>query len=243
MGSPTGKPLMRRCTGRVEKRGAESLTKVVGWRRACGEDGGCRVGGCRRRLRQADRQCPCADARKRTDGRGDNDDADQRVRHGRQGFSPADRPIQVFDLCRRRQPGTAMSATRQGQPASGVDLQALRLRRMTVPSAPLYGSNVYRRAEVAVDPVAGIGLPAREFKSRDRRSHAHAKLDAAIARRGRDRMPRVRTKVQSKRHIATRRLACDACVDESAPTRCRTRLGPHCVYRRGAQALALLYAG
>jgi hypothetical protein len=122
MGSPAGKPLVRRCTGRVEKRGAEALTKVLGWRRARGEDGSCRVGRCRRRLRQADRQCPCADARERTDGRGDNDDADQRVRHGSQGFSPADRPIQVFDLCRGRQPGTAMSATRQRQPASGVDL-------------------------------------------------------------------------------------------------------------------------
>src|SRR5580692_2441694 len=38
-------------------------------------------------------------------------------------------------------------------------------------------------------------------------------------------------------------LARDACVDESAPTRCRTRLGRNRVDPRGAQALALLYAG
>jgi hypothetical protein len=105
-----------------------------------------------------------------------------------------------------------MTALWQRQPASGVDLQALRLRRMTVPSAPFDRLNVYRRAEVAIDPVAGIGLAAREFKSRDRSSFADTKLDAAIARRRRNRMPWVRTKpwmrtkVQSKRHIATRRF-------------------------------------
>src|ERR1700685_3255644 len=33
-------------------------------------------------------------------------------------------------------------------------------------------------------------------------------------------------------------LARDACVDESAPTRCRTRLGRHCLDRRGAAAIA-----
>src|SRR5580692_9632379 len=38
-------------------------------------------------------------------------------------------------------------------------------------------------------------------------------------------------------------LARDACVDESASTRCRTRLGHHCVNGRGASAIALLYAG
>ena len=81
-----------------------------------------------------------------------------------------------------------------------------RLRRMTVPSAPFDRLSLDRRAEVAVDPVARIGLPAREFKSRDCRSFADAKLDAAIARRRRNRMPRARTKVQSKRHIATRRF-------------------------------------
>jgi hypothetical protein len=66
--------------------------------------------------------------------------------------------------------------------------------------------NVYRRTEVAVDPIPGIGLLARKFESRDRSAFADAKLDASIARRRRNRMPRVRTKVQSKRHIATRRL-------------------------------------
>src|ERR1700722_5064579 len=38
-------------------------------------------------------------------------------------------------------------------------------------------------------------------------------------------------------------LARDAGVDESASTRCRTRLGPHCVNRRRAPAIPLLYAG
>ena len=37
---------------------------------------------------------------------------------------------------------------------------------MTVPSAPRYGLNVYRRAKIAVDPVAGIGLLASESKAR-----------------------------------------------------------------------------
>jgi hypothetical protein len=98
-----------------------------------------------------------------------------------------------------------MTAMWQRSPASG--LRALWLRRMTVlPGAPFDRLNVDRRAEVAVDPVARIGLSAREFKSRNRRSFANAKLDAAIARRRRNRMPRMRTKVQSKRHIATRRL-------------------------------------
>src|ERR1700676_5730955 len=87
-----------------------------------------------------------------------------------------------------------MTAMWQRQPASGVDLQALRLRRMTVPSAPFDRLDIYRRAEVAIDPVARIGLPAREFKSRDRPSFADAKLDAAIARRRRNRMPWARTK-------------------------------------------------
>jgi hypothetical protein len=89
-----------------------------------------------------------------------------------------------------------MTAMRHGQPASGVNLRVLWLRRMTVlPSAPFHRLDVYRRAEIAVDPVARIGLPAREFKSRDRRSFADAQLDAAIARRRRNRMPRMRTKV------------------------------------------------
>jgi hypothetical protein len=59
-----------------------------------------------------------------------------------------------------------MSATLQGQPASGVDLWALRLRRMTVlPSAPFHGLNIYGRAEVAIDPVAGICPLAGELES------------------------------------------------------------------------------
>jgi hypothetical protein len=66
---------------------------------------------------------------------------------------------------------------------------------MTVPSAPFYRLNVYRRAEVAIDPVAGIGLLAREFKSQDRSAFADTKLNASIARRRRNRMPRMRTKV------------------------------------------------
>src|ERR1700685_3348704 len=212
MGSPAGKPLMRRCTCRIEKRGTELLTGVLGSQAAPGSDGNFGDRGWLRRRSQPDRQCPCADPRERTDRGCDHDDADQRVRHGRQAFSPADRPIQVLDLDPGRQPGTAMSATRQRQPASAVDLQALRLRRMTVPSAPGYGLNVYRRAEVAVDPAAGIGLLAREFESRDRSPLADPKLDAAIARRRRNRMPWVRTKpwmrtkMQSKRHSATRRL-------------------------------------
>src|SRR6202035_2647931 len=100
-----------------------------------------------------------------------------------------------------------MTALWQRPPAFGVELRALWLRRMTVlPSAPLDRLNVDRRAEVAVDPVARIGLPAREFKSRNRRPFANPKLEAAIARRRRNGMPRMGTKVQSKRHIATRRL-------------------------------------
>src|SRR5580704_5383689 len=100
-----------------------------------------------------------------------------------------------------------MTALWQRPPAFAVELRAQWLRRMTVlPSAPFDRLDVYRRAEVAVDPVARIGLPAREFKRRNRRSFANTKLDAAIARRRRNRMPRMRTKVQSKRHIATRRL-------------------------------------
>jgi hypothetical protein len=87
-----------------------------------------------------------------------------------------------------------MAATRRAQPAFAVDQQALRLRRMTVPSAPFYRLNVYRRAEVAIDPVARIGLLAREFKSRDCGSFADTKLDASIARRRRDRMPWMQTK-------------------------------------------------
>src|SRR5580700_903099 len=207
MVSAAGKPLMRCCACRIEKRGAEFLTEILGSRGARGGTGRYRDRGCWRRLSWADRQCPCADARERTDDRRHNDDADQRVRHGRQGFAPPDRPIQVLDLYRGRQLGAAMAATRGGQPASGVDLRDLRLRRMLVlPGAPFYRFNLYRRAEVAIDPVAGIGLPAREFKSRDRSSNADTKLDASIARRRRNRMPRMRAKVQSKRHVATRRF-------------------------------------
>jgi hypothetical protein len=89
-----------------------------------------------------------------------------------------------------------MVATRERRPASGIDLWALRLRRMSVlPGAPFQRLNIDRRAEVAIDPVAGIGLLAREFKSRDRSAFADTKLNAAIARRRRDRMPRVRAKV------------------------------------------------
>src|SRR6202023_1172451 len=88
-----------------------------------------------------------------------------------------------------------MTALWQRQPASGVELWALWLRHVTVlTSAPFDRWDVYRRAEVAVDPVARIGLPARKFKSRNRRSFANTKLDAAIARRRRNRMPWVRTK-------------------------------------------------
>jgi hypothetical protein len=64
-----------------------------------------------------------------------------------------------------------------------------------LPGAPFQRLNIDRRAEVAIDPVAGIGLLAREFKSRDRSAFADTKLNAAIARRRRDRMPRVRAKV------------------------------------------------
>jgi hypothetical protein len=64
-----------------------------------------------------------------------------------------------------------------------------------LPGAPFQWLNIDRGAEVAIDPVAGIGPLAREFKSRDRSAFADTKLDAAIARRRRDRMPRVRAKV------------------------------------------------
>jgi hypothetical protein len=191
MDSPGRKLPMRCCTFRIEKRGAKVLAGVRALRGAHGGDGG-----WRRRPGQADRQRPCAYARERTDHRGDNGDTDQRVAHGRKGFPRPDRPIQVLNPSWRRQLGTAMAATRQRQPASGIDLWALRLRRITVlPSAPLHRLNIYRRAEVAVDPVAGIGLLARELESRDRRSFADAKLNASIARHRRNRMPGLQTKV------------------------------------------------
>src|ERR1700722_4590874 len=165
MDSPDGKFLMTRRTFRIEKRGTELITKILGSRTTGGSDGSFGDRECWRRLGRPDRQCPGADTRERTDCGCDNDDSVQRIRHCRQAFSAADRPIQEFHL-RRRPLGTAMAATRQGHPASGVELWALRQRRMTtLPGAPFYRLNSYRRAEVAVDPVAGIGLPAREFKS------------------------------------------------------------------------------
>jgi hypothetical protein len=63
-----------------------------------------------------------------------------------------------------------------------------------LPGAPFQRLNIDRRAEVAIDPVAGIGLLARKFKSRDCSAFADAKLNAAIARRRRNRVPWVRTK-------------------------------------------------
>jgi hypothetical protein len=248
MASADGKPLMRCCTCRVEKRGAEFRAEVLGWREARGGDGRYGDGGWRRWRSRADRQCPCADPRERTDRRCDNHDANQRVRHGRENFRPAHGPIRAFYLCRGQPLGRAMATTRQGGPASGVDPEAPRLRQMTVrPSAPFHRLNIDRRAEVAIDPVAGIGPLTREFKRRDRRSFTHAKLDDPIARRRRDRMPsfrmpRLRTKVQSKRHFTTRRLGSRRMRDESAPTRCRTRLGRNRADPRGAGAIALLYA-
>src|SRR5580704_11905563 len=196
MDSPAGKPLARCCTCRIEKRGAELLTRVPGWRGDCGRDGRYGDGGSGRRRSQPDRQRPCAYARERTDCGCDNDDADQRVRHGREDFRPADGPIQRFQLCPGQPLGDPMVATRERRPASGIDLWALRLRRMSVlPGAPFQRLNIDRGAEVAIDPVAGIVLLARKFKSRDRSAVADTKLNAAIARRRRDRMPRVRAKV------------------------------------------------
>jgi hypothetical protein len=195
MGSPAGKPLMRCCTCRIEKRGAELLTRVPGWRGDCGGDGRYGDGGSERRRSQPDRQRPCAYARERTDCGCDNDDADQRVRHGREDFRPADGPMQRLHLGRGQPLGNPMVATQQGRAASGIDLRALRLRRMSVlPGAPFQWLNIDRRAEVAIDPVAGIGLLARKFKSRDCSAFADAKLNAAIARRRRNRVPWVRTK-------------------------------------------------
>jgi len=196
MDSPAGKPLMRCCTCRIEKRGAELLTRIPGGRGDCGRDGRYGDGGSGRRRSQPDRQRPCAYARERTDCGCDNGDADQRVRHGREDFRPPDGPIQRPHLCPGQPLGNPMVTTRERQPASGIDLWALRLRRMTVlPGAPFQRLNIDRGAEVAIDPVAGIVLLARKFKSRDRSAVADTKLNAAIARRRRDRMPRVRAKV------------------------------------------------
>jgi hypothetical protein len=89
-----------------------------------------------------------------------------------------------------------MVTTRERQPASGIDLWALRLRRMTVlPGAPFQRLNIDRGAEVAIDPVAGIGPLAREFKSRDRCSFGDTKLNVPIARRRRNRTPMMRMTV------------------------------------------------
>ena len=160
-------------------------------------------------------------------------------------FRPADRPIRVLHLCRGQPPGSPMATTRQGQPASGVDLQALRLRRMTVPSAPFHRLNIYRRAEVAIDPVAGIGLLAREFESRDRsflRGHEarRPRLQGAVEIGCQGMRCERKCKANAISQLVG--LARDACVDESASTRCRTRLGRNRVNRRGARAIALLYA-
>src|SRR5580658_7475042 len=83
--------------------------------------------------------------------------------------------------------------------------------------------------------------------------HGNSRVEIAVPTRTRSSTPRLQGAVEIGCQGCERKckanamsqlvgLARDACVDESAPTRCRTRLGPHCVDRRGAPAIALLYA-
>src|SRR5580704_3031751 len=84
--------------------------------------------------------------------------------------------------------------------------------------------------------------------------HGNSRVEIAVPSRTRSSTPRLQGAVEIGCQGCERKckanaisqladLARDACVDESAPTRCRTRLGTRCTKRRGAPAMALLYAG
>jgi len=201
--------------GRVEKRGAKVVTGISGARQARGSDMACSsdmAGRRRRRRHETDRKGASAYLCERSGCRRGGDDADQHVGDGRQvspadragGADRADRLIRQFHCLRGRLPG-ARSATGRAQAAFDFDRPGLRLQRMSVPpGAPFDRSNPDRRAEVAVDPVTGIGLLAGKLQRRDRGSVGDTKLDVAIARRRRNRMPMLQAEVKS--HFTTRRL-------------------------------------
>src|SRR5580704_14423030 len=89
--------------------------------------------------------------------------------------------------------------------------------------------------------------------------HGNSRVEIALPSRTRSSTPRLQGAVEIGCHGCERSNGCerrckanaisqlvglarDACVDESAPTRCRTRLGPNRADPRGAGAIALLYA-
>src|ERR1700681_1267761 len=84
--------------------------------------------------------------------------------------------------------------------------------------------------------------------------HGNSRVEIAVPSRTRSSTPRLQGAVEIGCQGCERKckanaisqlvgLARDACVDASASTRCRTRLGRNCVNGRGARAIALLYAG
>src|ERR1700685_1182146 len=90
--------------------------------------------------------------------------------------------------------------------------------------------------------------------------HGNSRVEIVLPSRTRSSTPRLQGAVEIGCHGCERSHGCerkckanaisqlvdlarDACVDESASTRCRTRLGPHCVNGRGGREIALLYAG
>src|ERR1700685_282423 len=90
--------------------------------------------------------------------------------------------------------------------------------------------------------------------------HGNSRVEIVLPSRTRSSTPRLQGAVEIGCHGCERSHGCerkckanaiaqlvdlarDACVGESAPTRCRTRLGLKLANRRGAPAIALLYAG
>jgi hypothetical protein len=92
-----------------------------------------------------------------------------------------------------------MIAMRQRGRLIDLRLRTVRLRGFTaLPNAPFYRVNCYPRAEVYIDPIAGIGLLTWEFESCNRPFFRDTQLNLLIARHRRNRMPMVQMNVVSK---------------------------------------------